>query len=67
MDIAAVKKIIEAEFELVRQQRLRYLEQVQLADVRLAQLQGKMELLVELEKEQNEGGDPNAAGRSEGT
>lgn len=67
MDITTMKKMIEAEFELVRQQRLKYLEQVQLADVRLAQLQGKMELLIELEKEQNGGGDPNAAGRSEGT
>jgi len=51
MDIQGKKKSLEIEFEMVKQARLRLLEQVQQADIRLAQLQGKMELLLELEKE----------------
>mgnify|MGYP000572011718 CR=1 FL=1 len=51
MDIQSRKKLIELEFETVRQARSRLLEQIQQADIRLAQLQGKMELLLELEKE----------------
>ena len=59
MDIQVRKKSIELEFEMVRQARVRLLEQIQQADIRLAQLQGKMELLLELEKE---AATPNSGG-----